>query len=204
MLLGTASATERMAVSPELRGILSRYPRSVALPDGAMVRLRPLAPKDQEKLVRLFADIPYEELRDLHDNVSDPVIVRRWCRNINYDRVLPIVAELDRRIVADATLHRRGVGPAREVGRFRAYVRPDYRRRGLGAVLLREITDLARRLRLKRLAVELYGDQEALKRTSLRYGFAEEGRLPVYQRVIMVREISDEEAEADEVAEEVL
>jgi GNAT superfamily N-acetyltransferase len=163
------------------------------------VTLRPLVPRDEDRLIRLFNDIPYEELRDLHDDVSHPLIVRRWCRHINYDRVLPLVAELDRRIIADATLHRRGFGPAREVGRFRVYVRPEYRRRGLGAVLLQEIMDLARRLGLKRLAVELYEDQVLLQAVFRRYGFVEDARLPVYQRVILVREISDEAIEADEL-----
>ncbi|HYM90913.1 MAG TPA: GNAT family N-acetyltransferase, partial [bacterium] len=166
------------------------------LPDGARVTLRPLVAKDEEKLVQLFADIPYEELRNLQDNVSDPVIVRRWCRNINYDRVLPIIAELDGRMVADATLHRRTVAPLREIGRVRAYVRPEYRRRGLGTVLLREIMGLARQLGLRRLAVELYEDQTALRSVFVRYGFSEEGRVPAYQRVILVREIAEQENEA--------
>ena len=199
MLRATLSKN-RTIISRALRAILSPYPRSVVLSNGGSVILRPLVRKDEAKLVRLFMDIPYEELRDLQDDVSDPVIVRRWCRNVNYDRVLPIVAELDRRIVADATLHRRSVGPVREVGRFRVYVRPEYRRQGLGAVLLREVMDLARRLGLKRLAVELYEDQVALRAVFRRWRFVEEAHLPTYQRVILVREIPDEAIEADEVA----
>jgi GNAT superfamily N-acetyltransferase len=181
----------RKDVPPELRPTLQRYPRAVQLPDSTWVTLRLLVPGDEERLVQLFINIPYDDLRNLHDNVSDPVIVRRWCRNINYNRVLPIVVDLEGQIVADATLHRRSVGPMREVGRFRAYVHPEYRRRGLGAVLLREIMDLAKALGMKRLAVELYREQEALRKMFLRYGFHDEGFLPVYQRVILVREIAE-------------
>src|SRR5579864_7623215 len=70
--------------------------------------------------------------------------------------------------------------------------------RGLGAVLLREIMDLARRVGLEHLGVELYEDQEALRRVLVGYGFSEAGRVPLYQRVIMVREIARETAGGEE------
>ena len=145
---GKGSPPERMESSPmALRVSRPRWKDvSPELPDGAQVRVRPLVGRDEPELVQLFINIPYEDLRNLHDNVSDPVIVRRWCRNINYDRVLPIVAELEGKIVADATLKRYAAGPTRGVGRFRAYVHPEYRRRGLGSLLLRDILDLAKAL----------------------------------------------------------
>ena len=176
-------------VSSEVRLILDRYPRSVELADGTKVKLRALLPSDASKLVRLFADIPYEELRNLHDDVSNPTVVRRWCQNINYDRVLPIIAEHEGRLVADATLHRRPVGPTRQIGRFRAYVREEFRRRGLGGALLQEIMTLGRALGLQQLAVDLYDDQDALKNALLRCGFKEAGRTPIYQRVTLVRSL---------------
>jgi GNAT superfamily N-acetyltransferase len=176
-------------VSSEVRLILDRYPRSVELADGTKVKLRALLPSDASKLVRLFADIPYEELRNLHDDVSNPTVVRRWCQNINYDRVLPIIAEHEGRLVADATLHRRPVGPTRQIGRFRAYVREEFRRRGLGGALLQEIMTLGRALGLQQLAVELYQDQEALKNALLRSGFGEVARIPPYERVMLMRSL---------------
>lgn len=210
-----STPSRKRDVPPELRPVFERYPRAVELPDGARVRLRPLVPRDEEKLVQMFIGTPYEDLRNLQDNVTNPVIVRRWCRSINYDRVLPIVAELDGKIVGDATLHRRFVEPMRGIGefracvrgfmepmcgigKFRAYVCPEYRRRGLGAVLLREILDLARALGLKQLVVELYQNQVELRKMLLRYGFRDEGLLPVYQRLILVRDVAGEGDERDE------
>jgi len=203
-------------VPRELRSVFERYPCAIELPDGARVTLRPLVPRDEGKLVQMFIRTPYEDLRNLQDNVTNPVIIRRWCRSINYDRVLPIVAELDGQIVGDATLHRRFVEPMRGIdefrvcvrrfvepmrgiGKFRAYVRPEYRRRGLGAVLLKETLDLARALGLKQLAVELYENQVELRKMLLRYGFRDEGFLPVYQRLILVRDIAVEDGEDGEL-----
>jgi GNAT superfamily N-acetyltransferase len=201
MTATSLSTPPSMRTSPTLRRILAAYPRAAELPDGATVIFRPLVKEDREQLIALFVDIPYEELRNLQDNVSDPAVVRRWCRTLNYDRVLPIVAEMDGKIVADATLHRRTVGPMRRIGRFRAYVRPEYRDRGLGTLLLREIMDLARQLGLTQLAVELYEDQMALRRVFFRYGFHEEGRIPAYQRVILMRDLAEAEVPAGTVAE---
>lgn len=176
-------------VSSEVRLILDRYPRPVELADGTKVKLRALLSSDASALVRLFADIRHDDLRNLHDDVSNPTVVRRWCKNINYDRVLPIIAEHEGRLVADATLHRRSVGPTRQVGRFRAYVREEYRGRGLGTALLQEIVTLGRALGLQQLAVELYEDQESLKDALLRSGFGEVGRIPLYKRVVLLRPI---------------
>lgn len=173
----------------DLPQVLKRYPRTAVLRDGEIVSLRPLVASDEEQLVRLFSDIPYEELRNLRDNVADPAVVRAWCRHINHARVLPIIVEVDGTIVADATLHRRHVGPMREVGRLRAYVHARYRGKGLGAVLLDELIELATALGLRQVVVELYQDQHGLIRMFQRYGFHEEGRLPVYQTVILVRDL---------------
>ena len=182
-------SARRKDVSSEVRLMLDRYPRSVELADGTKVTLRALLPSDASRLVRLFADIPHEELRNLHDDVSNPTVVRRWCQNINYDRVLPIIAEHQGRLVADATLHRRPVGPTRQIGRFRAYVGEEYRRRGLGSALLQEIMTLGRALGLQQLAVDLYEDQDALKNALLRSGFREAGRIAIYERVTLVRSL---------------
>jgi len=174
----------------DLQRLLKRYPRTAELRDGTSVVLRPLKAEDEDQLVALFAGIPYEELRNLRDNVAEASVVQGWCRHLNYDRVLPIVAETDGAIIADATLHRRRVGPLRDVGRLRAYVHPAFRGRGLGAVLLAELIEIARLLGLTQLAVELFEDQHTLIRMFQRYGFRIEGHMPVYQTVILVREIA--------------
>lgn len=173
----------------DVERVLKRYPRTAELRDGEIVTLRPLVAADEDQLIRLFSNIPYEELRNLRDNVADPAVVRAWCRHINYARVLPIVAEVNGTIVADATLHIRRVGPWRDVGRIRGYVHGVYRNKGLGTVLLYDLMDVAGTLGLHRVVVELYEDQHGLIRLLERHGFREEGRLPAYQTVVLAREL---------------
>ncbi len=67
-------------------------------------------------------------------------------------------------------------------------------------MLLKEILDLARALGLKQLAVELYQDQVELRKMLLRYGFRDEGLLPVYQRMILVRDVTGDGDNEEEPA----
>jgi len=174
----------------DLSRLLKRYPRTAELRDGTTVILRPLVADDEAALVDLFRGIPADEVVNLRDNVAEPAVIRAWCRHINYERVLPIVAEANGVIVADATLHRRRVGLLRDVGRLRGYVHPRYRRRGLGAVLLHEFIEVGRLLGVAQLVVELFEDQRLLVQMFRRYGFRIEGHLPVYRTVILVRDIA--------------
>ncbi len=60
-------------------------------------------------------------------------------------------------------------------------------------MFLQEIMGVARQLGLTQLAIELYEDQTALRRVFSRYGFREEGRIPVYQGVLLVRDLAEEQ-----------
>jgi len=165
--------------------MLQNYPKDVILADGTRVTLRPLVAEDEEKLVQLFAGISEQDMRFLQDNVADPAVVRRWCRTINYSRVLPIVAEIDGTLIADATLHRRPVGPRKDVGEFRCYVHPDYRHRGLATILIREIAAIATAEGLRELVVEVFVDARDLIAALERRGFIRQAILPAYQMVVL-------------------
>jgi GNAT superfamily N-acetyltransferase len=161
----------------------AHLPRQVTLKDDSQVTLRVLAPDDADRLVALFADVTYNDLRELRDNVLDERVVRRWCRHINYGRVLPIVAEVNGRLVGDATLHRKAT--AADVGRFRCYVHPGHRHRGLATELLNEIITVARHLGLKTLVVEPFTDQGELISMLEMFGFKRQAVIPAYQTVVL-------------------
>jgi hypothetical protein len=94
-----------MAVYP-----ITRYPKEVALRDGATVQLRPMTAADAEDRVAFFRDIPDEERFLLKDDVTSPEVVCGWANRLDYDRALPLLALADGRLVADAVLirHRGG------------------------------------------------------------------------------------------------
>lgn len=177
-------------MSESLETILERYPKEVTLEDGTHVTLRPLREDDTEKLVELFQGISEKDLRFLKDNVADPKVVRSWTANIDYERVLPIVAEIDGRLVADATLHRKPIEPYRDKGELRMFVQEDYRYLGLGTSLYYEIRDIARDLGLRKLVMEIFADESDLIAMLRRRGFTREAVLPVYQTIVMAYDLA--------------
>lgn len=151
--------------------LVKRYPRSLALPRGGEVVVRPLVARDESDLVELFRHIPEGERLFLKDDVADPAIIARWCREIDYDQVLPLLAFQDGRLVADATLHRQRWGWMTHVGTVRVVVHPQARRRGIATALIDELVELGVELGLGRLAAEFMAEQREALRVFEQAGF---------------------------------
>ncbi|UCG39643.1 MAG: hypothetical protein JSV00_05335, partial [bacterium] len=86
--------------------ILDEYPKTVNLRDGSRITLRPMIKEDEKILLEFFQGLSEGDRLYLRDDVADPAVVRGWVENIDYQRVLPILAIDEGKVVADATLHR--------------------------------------------------------------------------------------------------
>ena len=130
---------------------LQRYPIKLTLEDGTDIELRPLDKDDKIGLAKFFQRVSEEDRFYLKENVTAPEVIHNWIDNLDYDRVVPIVAVADDNIVADGTLHRSRVPARRHVGELRVVVDPDFRSKGLGSRLIHELVDLGRVLELDKL-----------------------------------------------------
>jgi RimJ/RimL family protein N-acetyltransferase len=133
------------------------YRQVFTLKDGANVLLRPLVPNDFQALLDLFSQLPSEETRFMRHEVNKPEVVQGWIDNLDYDKVLPIVALVGDRIVGLATLHfndRR----ASHRAEVRIFLARDFRRRGLGTKLSLGMIDIAKRHNLYLLEVQIVRD----------------------------------------------
>ena len=158
---------------------LEGYPKSFTLNDGTEVEIRPLAANDSEALLSLFQRVPEEDLYYLKDTVTDPAVIEGWTQDINLDRVIPIEALHGDRVVADATLHRSRVFARKHIGELRMVVDPEFRGRGLGRRLMRELLDIAAGLDLHRVLMELVPDREdAAIEVAESMGFTKVATLP--------------------------
>src|SRR3990172_5133897 len=119
--------------------MLRIYPKQVSLKDWTKVTLWPMEPRDEARLHEFFCRIPEEDRKLLKEDVAHRAVVANWCRQIDYNRVIPILAEAGGKIVADATLHRRKFGWLQHVGEIRIVVDPEYRRKGLGSLLIEDL-----------------------------------------------------------------
>src|SRR5436853_3410331 len=139
----------------------NRYPQQVALRDGRKVLLRPFTASDTDMLFEFFQRLPVEYRRFAWDPVESHALIESWGRNIDYEKVLPLLALDGSHIVADATLHRRERGPLRLVGRIKWMIDPAWRGVGLGTTLVNHFIDIGRGNGLRHLSCMLISDLEA-------------------------------------------
>lgn len=151
--------------------MLRDYPKEITLKSGEKVILRPMVREDEKKLLEFFSNLPEKDRLFLKDDVTEPKVIASWARNLNYEHVIPIIAEIGDRIIGDATLHRRTTDQPPDIGEIRIVTDRDFRRRGLGTMLAKEIYYLALSLKLNRLVAEIVEDQHTVIKTFESLGF---------------------------------
>jgi RimJ/RimL family protein N-acetyltransferase len=158
---------------------LERYRHVKALPDGSRLLLRPLAKSDKEGLLDLFARASRQDLEYFRSDAADPSVVAQWVENLDLHRVFPLIAVVGDRVVGDATLHL-----GEHYHRHRAWVRifldRQYRRQGIGTLMLRCLDDIARRLGLQQLYAETLMNQPQVIKAFEELGYQHEATLRDY------------------------
>lgn len=148
------------------------YHKEGILKDGTRVILRPLVREDRDKLLAFFQRLDDRDLMFLRTNVRDPKVIDQWVNNIDYQSVFPLIAEVDGKIVGDATLHMRKVGWKRHLGNVRIVIDKDFRGKGLGTLMVNEIIELAAEFGLEKLVAEIHLLAHAALATFKKAGFA--------------------------------
>ena len=85
---------------------LQEYPVHMTLRDGTEMSIRPLEGGNKVPLLQFFQRIPEEDRFYLKENVTAPEVIHEWTEHMDLERAVPLVALVDGKIVADATLHR--------------------------------------------------------------------------------------------------
>jgi len=135
---------------------MAPYQKTGVLKDGSRVILRPMVKEDRDKLLEFFRGLDEKDILFLRTDVRDPAAIDRWVNNIDYQKVFPLLAEVNGRIVGDASLHMRKVGWKRHLGNIRVVVAKDYQGKGLGTLLINEIVELAIEFGLEKLVAEIH------------------------------------------------
>jgi L-amino acid N-acyltransferase YncA len=135
--------------------IVTSYPKSISLDDGTPVTLRPMLKADGTALLEYFGSLPPEDRLCLKDDVTDPKVIENWIYDLNYDTLLPLIALHNGKIVGDATLHFNPIGWTRHQAELRLTTSPGYRVRGLGTTLLENLIEIATRLGLEQIHIEI-------------------------------------------------
>src|SRR5271156_2821238 len=110
-----------MATTPEVR---NRYPRTIELDDSQGIRgpsflrvrpggtpqLRPvpirlMGAQDKDSILLLARHLPSEHLLFLHSDITQPVIVDEWLKNIENGTTVTLLAEPDGTLEGYVSLH---------------------------------------------------------------------------------------------------
>jgi RimJ/RimL family protein N-acetyltransferase len=163
--------------------MLEGYPKEIMSKDGTPILLRPLALEDEQHLSEFFARIPEDERWFLRDNVADPAVMHVWIKNVDYDRILPLVAvrQEDNTIVANVRLHRRPSECLHHIAHLRIMVDPAYRQQRLGTWMLLDTIRLAMSVGIEKLVAEfIAGVEDAAMNAARKLDFFEEAVLKDY------------------------
>ncbi len=154
------------------------YPKTYTLTDGKEIQLRPMRADDRDRLYSFFRSLASKNRRFFKHDVTQREVITNWCANIDYDRVLPILATIkdgDReKVIADGTLHTERHGWSTHVAEVRMVLLPKYRKKGLGRIMLRELYDRAIARGVEKIQA-MVRDDDTLSIDSLKHlGFKKE------------------------------
>lgn len=158
---------------------LRNYRKLKTLPSGERLLLRPLTKEDEQQLVDLFARASDQDLQYFRSDAGDPEVVRSWVENLDLQTVFPLVAMANGKMVGEATLHF-GEHFHRHLAWVRIFLDRDYRRQGIGTLMVRCLIDIARRVGLQQLYAEVVLTQPQVVKAFENLGFRHEVTLEDY------------------------
>ncbi len=175
------------------------YPKEVILKDGTGVTLRHLQGEDKGLLVGMFSRVSEDDRWFLDHDVADSSLIENWVKDMDPEKVSSIVALLEGRIIALASLIRKYYGSKSHIGKIRISVDPSFREKHLGTWMLLDLINLAMTMGLETLNLELVKERDSFLINSLKkLAFSEEAVLKNYVRdregnpyslVIMVKQL---------------
>lgn len=137
-----------------------RYPKEVVLKEGKEAVIRMLETPDQALLAQFYAELPDSDRWFMRYDVLDSKVIQKWIDSIDSTTVFSIVAVTEEKIVGHASLHLRGFGCTRHVGRIRVMILPQYRHIRLGTWMLLDLVQLGMDKGLEELRTDLVAGVE--------------------------------------------
>ena len=156
---------------------LEGFPRTIHLRDGLTLSVRPTAQGDEAPLLAFYRELPQEDRLFLKDDVTTQSWAERFIRRIGRGEATSLIAELDGKVLAEATLYRATHGWSTHVGEVRVAVARAYRRKGLATALAGLLVKLATDQGADKIIVEVVENQVAALRTFEKLGFHKEAVL---------------------------
>lgn len=154
---------------------MSPFDTEVALNDGRVMKLfEPKADRDLDRLVGFLSGLPADERNNMRYNVTDRVYGRKRLEMVDRIDHWRLLAEVDGRVVGDATMDRSLYGWTRHVADIRCAVDRGVEACGGRAILLRALVEIGATAGIERLCSEALDSQPDLMKSLEGLGFTRE------------------------------
>lgn len=171
----------------EVPGYPSELIRPIALRDGARLRLRPIRPDDEPRLVEFFHRLSPRTVyqRFLAPFHRLPAAWYHYFANVDYRKRLALVVEEPGAQPVLRAVARYEPGDAREVAELAIVVEDAWQDRGLGTILLDAVLDAAEARGIRRFTADLLAENQRILHVLWRLG---EIRHPQLERGVLTIE----------------
>lgn len=156
---------------------MADYPKTVKLKDDTQVTLRLMVEDDLDQLLEFYRSIPEADRLFLRTDVTSRKNLELRFGKLDYDTIYPILAQIDGKIIGIAILFRAEFGWKRNLGEVRALITPDYQRKGLATIFIRELFFHALKAKIYKLKAEMIESQDSAMAAFERLGFRKEATL---------------------------
>ena len=175
------------------------------------ITFRRMAAADRDRVLAFTRTLPEDSLLFLRSDITQPEVIDLWLRQIESGRTVTILAEASGvrpsgRVIGYCSLHRSDILWARHLGEIRLLVAPEYRGKGVGGLLIRQIFALAQDTDLLKLVANMMSSQRDAQSLFHHLGFIPEAMLHdwaidrngrTHDLIIMSREVEDDEVTAE-------
>ena len=183
--------------------ILYKYPKKFKNNDGKEFIVRPLRKEDEKPLFDYFNRFPKKDVIWMKNNLfSDLKVVESWIYDLDYDKILPLIAIIDDKIATVGTLHFSPIGWTKHQAEVRITSDPEYRKKGMASIVINDIVDLAIKTGLEQLTAETSPHLHKAFFLFEKLGFKEAGLLKNFLKdpdgnyedlVLMVKDLTETE-----------
>jgi len=155
---------------------INTFPKKIKI-ETTEYTLRLMDETDKDRILILAHNLSESDLSFMRRDITQPEIVDEWIRDIVQSRGITVLVEHNDSIVAYGTLYHNQRFWDRHMGEIRLLVSSQYRNRGLGMTVGRELMLLAKDLNLDKIITYIAADDQYAKRTIEELQFTAEALL---------------------------
>ena len=152
------------------------------LKDGTKVEIRNLTIDDLDKLMEFYRSFSELDRKYLRVDVTDRHVVEQRIKLIKTGNLTRIIALKDNKIIGDGALELSQEEWRKHQGELRVIVSREYRRKGLGMIIMRELYFIAAGKNVKKIVAKFMRPQAAARKILRTLDFHEEILIPDYVR----------------------